>query len=141
MFAKGLANPPSPPSWLFFAVPLAANGFSLGKDRFPSPALCSAILVPILFRKDMIANAPVSCAMLVRGMCLVCVYVYVNVVDCFTVERLRGRNLRRADKSSGWATYLQCLAAQLERHGLRVVQAETGVQLKRVAPRTRLPNP
>jgi hypothetical protein len=55
MFANGLAMPaPSPPpSCAPFGFP--AKGLSLGKERPPNPALCKAILVPILFRKDMAA--------------------------------------------------------------------------------------
>lgn len=54
MFAKGLAKPSLPPSWPFLGVLLAANGFSFGKDRPPSPARWRAILVPILFKKDIV---------------------------------------------------------------------------------------
>jgi hypothetical protein len=53
MFAKGLAMPaPSdPPSCAPLEFP--AKGLSLGKEMPPRPALCNAILVPSLFKKDM----------------------------------------------------------------------------------------
>lgn len=54
MFAKGFVKPLSPPpSCAPFVFP-PAKGLSLGKERLPSPALWSAILVPILFRNDMV---------------------------------------------------------------------------------------
>jgi hypothetical protein len=52
MFANGLAMPP-PPSAPSLALP-PPNGLSFGKDRLPNPAFCSAILVPILFKNDMV---------------------------------------------------------------------------------------
>jgi hypothetical protein len=55
MFANGLANPPSPPpSCVPFVFP-AAKGLSFGREMLPNPALCSAILVPILLKNDMFA--------------------------------------------------------------------------------------
>jgi hypothetical protein len=55
MFANGFAKPPSPPP---SCVPLAfppPKGLSFGRERLPNPALCNAILVPSLFKKDMFA--------------------------------------------------------------------------------------
>jgi hypothetical protein len=67
MFAKGLAMPapaPSPPpSCAPFGLP--AKGLSLGKEMPPNPALCNAILVPILFRKDIVAVIAYAFAILV----------------------------------------------------------------------------
>lgn len=50
MFANGFANPASPDPSLVLPPP---NG-SFGRDSPPRPAFCKAILVPILFKKDMV---------------------------------------------------------------------------------------
>jgi hypothetical protein len=65
MLANGLAMPPfPPPSWAPFEF--AAKGLSLGKETLPSPALCNAILVPMLFKKPMVLLLSIDKAGLVE---------------------------------------------------------------------------